>query len=111
MAVTTKNIIPRKVAELATTTQYTATSVRCIIDKLTATNTSAGNVTIDVHLCPSGGTASASNKVTSTKTIVPNEAYTFPEIVGQVLEAGGFIATACSSGTALVISAAGREIS
>ena len=40
----------------------------------------------------------------------PNETYTFPEIVGQVLANGGFISTIASAANALTIRASGREI-
>ena len=110
MSVITKNIIPRKQAENSITTQYTATGVRCIIDKLTATNISASPVTIDVYLVAPGGTASDVNRVVKTRTIVANESYTFPQVVGQILEAGGFLATNASAASALVISGSGREV-
>ena len=57
MAVSIKVLIPAKQAENAQTTQYTATNCKAIIDKFTATNTTAGNVTISVNLVTSGGTA------------------------------------------------------
>ncbi len=110
MSVTVKNIIPRKQAESAQTTQYTADSVKTIIDKFTATNTSAANVTISVNLVASGDTAGSDNLITKTRTIVPNETYTFPELIGQTLEDGGFISTIASAATSLTISASGREI-
>lgn len=110
MAVLVKNIIPRKQAENAQTTQYTAVNCKTIIDKFTATNTSASNASISVNLISSGGSASDSNLIVKTRTLVPNETYTFPELVGQCLESGGFISTLASSGSSLTISATGREI-
>jgi hypothetical protein len=41
MALTTTNIIPRKLAETAATVQYTATGVTTVIDKFTVTNTTS----------------------------------------------------------------------
>lgn len=110
MSVTPKNIIPRKYAENSITTQYTATGVRCIVDKFTATNISASPVTLDVYLVAPGGSASDANRVVKLRTLVANESYTFPSVVGQILEAGGFIATNASAASALVISASGREV-
>lgn len=110
MAVTVYNIIPRKQAENSQTTQYTATNCKTIIDKFTVTNTTAGNVTISVNLVASGGSASASNKVIDSRSISPQECYTCPELIGQVLENGGFISTIASAATSLTISASGREI-
>jgi hypothetical protein len=111
MAVTPKVLIPAKQAENSQTTQYTATAVKAIIDKFTVTNTSAGNVTLSVNLVTSGGPAGASNLILDTRTIAPDETYTCPELVGHVLEAGGFISTLASAATSLTIRCSGREIS
>lgn len=110
MAVTVKNLIPRKQAENSQTTQYTATNCKTIIDKFTVTNTSAANVTLSVNLVASGGSAGDSNLVLKAKSIAPSETYTCPELVGQTLEASGFISTLAGSATSLTISASGREI-
>ena len=111
MAVTPKVLIPAKQAENAQTAQYTATAVKAIIDKFTVTNTSAGNVTLSVNLVTVSGTAGDSNLVLDARTIVPNETYTCPELVGHVLEAGGFISTLASAATSLTIRCSGREVS
>jgi 3-deoxy-D-manno-octulosonic acid (KDO) 8-phosphate synthase len=110
MSVLVKALIPAKQAENLQTTQYTAVNCKTIIDKFTATNTSAGNVTISVNLVTSGGSAGVSNLVVDTRAIAPDETYTFPELVGQVLESGGFISTIASAPTSLTIRASGREI-
>ena len=110
MAVTPKVLIPPKQAENAQTAQYTATNARAIIDKFTVTNTSAGNETISINLVTSGGTAGADNLVIDARTIAPDETYTCPELVGHVLDAGGFISTLASAATSLTIRCSGREI-
>lgn len=110
MAVTVKNLIPRKQAENSQTTQYTASNCKTIIDKFTVTNTSASNVTLSVNLVASGGSAGDSNLVLKAKSIAPSETYTCPELVGQTLEASGFISTIAGAATSLTISASGREI-
>jgi hypothetical protein len=107
--VTVVNIVPRKLAENVQTGQYTAVNCRSAIDKFTVTNTSAGNVTFSANLVASGGSAGASNLVLSARTIAPNETYQCPELVGQIIEAGGFISTLAGTVGALVISASGRE--
>ena len=110
MAVTVKNIIPAKQAENTQTAQYTATNCKCIIDKFTVTNTNTSNETISVNLIASGGSAGNSNLIVKTRSVVPGETYLCPELVGQVLEAGGFISTLASAATSLTITASGREI-
>jgi hypothetical protein len=110
MTVIVKVLIPAKQAENAQTTQYTASNVRAIIDKFTVTNTSANNVTFSCNLVTVAGTAGVSNLIVDARSIVPDETYTCPELVGQALEAGGFISTIASAATSLTIRASGREI-
>lgn len=110
MSVLVKTLIPSKQAESSQTTQYTAINCKTIIDKFTATNTSAGNVTISVNLVTSGGSAGVSNLVVDSRAIAPGETYTFWALVGQVLEPGAFISTIASAATSLTIRASGREI-
>jgi hypothetical protein len=110
MAVNVKNIIPPKQAESSQTTQYTASNCKCIIDKFTATNTSASNVTFSVNLITPSGTAGDSNLILDSRTIFPYETYTCPELVGQVLESGGRISTLAGAATSITIMASGREV-
>ena len=111
MTVTVKVLIPAKTAEASQTTQYTASNVTTIIDKFTATNFSASSATLSVNLVTSGDTPGNQNLITKTKTLAAAEVYTFPEIVGQVLIAGGFISTIAGTATAINIRASGREVS
>lgn len=108
MTVTAKCLIESKYAENAQTAQYTASGVRAIIDKFTGYNGTAGAVTLTVSLVASGGTASADEIIVS-KSIAAGETYTFPELVGQVLNSGGFISTLASAATSIVIRVSGRE--
>ena len=110
MTVTVKVLIPAKQAENTQTTQYTASLCKTIIDKFTATNTSASVVTLSINIVTSGGSTGASNLIVDSRAIAVNETYTFPELVGQSLEAGGFISTIASAATSLTIRASGREI-
>ena len=110
MAVTIKVLLPAKQAENSQTTQYTATNAKAIIDKFTVTNTSANNVTFSCNLVTSGGSAGASNLIIDARTLVPDECYTCPELVGQALDVGGFISTIAGAASSLTIRASGREI-
>lgn len=110
MTVTAKTLVPAKVAENTQTTQYTASNVTTIIDKFTATNYSVTAATISVNLTNPSEAASTSNLVTYNKTLQPAETYTFPEIVGHVLTAGGSISTIASATLAINIRASGREV-
>lgn len=110
MTVTVLNIIPRKQAENAQTTQYTSTLCKTVIDKFTVTNTTSGNVAFSCNLVASGGSAGASNLVISSRSIAPGETYLCPELVGQSLEPSGFISTLAGAAASLTISATGRQI-
>jgi hypothetical protein len=111
MAVTARVLVPPKQLESTQTAQYTATNVRAIIDKATITNTSSSNVTVSVNLVTVSGSAANSNLIIDTRTIVPDETYLCPELVGQVLEAGSFISTIAGAATSLTMRVSGREIS
>jgi len=110
MSVTAKCLLQSKYAENSQTTQVTATGVRVIVDKFTGYNGTGGAVTLTVNLVASAGSAGASN-VKVAKSIAAGETYTFPEIVGQILNAGDFISTLASAATSIVIRVSGREVS
>jgi hypothetical protein len=104
-------LVPPKQLEATQTTQYTATSVRAIIDKATVTNTDSVARTFSVNLVTVGGSAGNSNLVIDTRTVQPDETYLCPELVGQVLAPGGFISTIASNATSLTLRVSGREVS
>ena len=110
MTVTVKVLIPAKTAENTQTTQYTATGVTTIIDKFTATNYNTAAATISVNLVTVSGSAGNTNLITKTKTLQPSEVYTFPELVGQVLNPGSFISTIAGTASAINMRVSGREI-
>lgn len=111
MAVNLKVLIPAKIAENSQTTQYTATNVIAIIDKFTATNYSASAASLSVNLVTQFDSAGNQNLIVKTKTLLPGETYTFPELVGHVLASNGFISTLASAASAINIRASGREVS
>jgi len=111
MAVNIRVLIPAKIAENTQTTQYTATNVSTIIDKFTATNYSASAATISVNLVTQFDSAGNQNLIIKAKTLLPSETYTFPELVGHVLQPSGFISTLASASSAINIRSSGREVS
>lgn len=111
MSVTNKVLIDAKYASNSLTTEYTTpTSTTAIIDKFTATNTDASSRTLDVHLVPAGGSADATNKITSGLSIAAGASVDLPEMKNHVLEAGDFISATASVASKVVIRASGREI-
>ena len=111
MAVNVKVLIPAKIAENTQTTQYTAQNVSAIIDKFTATNYSASAATLSVNLVTQFDAAGNQNLIIKQKTLLPSETYTFPELVGHVLQSGGFISTIASAASSINIRSSGREVS
>lgn len=109
MTVTSKPLVTANYAAAADTTEYTATGVRTIIDKCTAYNSDVGAQTLTVNLVPSGGAVAATNIVV-LKSLAAGETYTFPEIVGHVLESGGFISMKGSVANKIVRRVSGREV-
>lgn len=111
MSVVAQPLINAKQAENVETTQYTTPAgTRTIIDKFTGTNTTAAAANLTAKLVPSGGSPSATNTIVSAKTIAPGECYTFPELVGQVLNPGDFISTIAGTAAAITIRGSGRQV-
>ena len=110
MTTTAKCLLEAKYAESSETTQYTAgTGTRTIIDKFTGTNVTASAATLTVKIIASGGTASADETIVYQKTIAAGETYTFPEVTGQILNAGDFLSTLAGTASAIVVRMSGRE--
>lgn len=109
-SVTPKNIVPSAQITTSAATYYTApANTRCLIKKMTVTNTTAGALTYTVYLIASGGTASDSNTITSTQSIAAHTTLEVYECEGHVLEAGGFIQALGSAATSLTFRASGVE--
>ena len=111
MAVNVKVLIPAKIAENTQVTQYIAQNVSAIIDKFTATNYSAAAATISINLVTQFDSSGNQNLIIKNKTLLPSETYTFPELVGHVLQQGGFISTIAGTASAINIRSSGREVS
>lgn len=91
------------------TTLYTApTSTTTIVDKFTLTSFHTTTSVVTVYIVPAGGAVANSNAVFK-KTLAAAETYICPEVVGQILAPGDFIA-ASSSTSYTDIRASGREI-
>lgn len=92
-------------------TYYTTpANTRTIITKLTLTNTTGTPRTVDIHLIPSGGSATASNQVVDAYLVPANDQKVVYEAVGHVLEAGGFLQAVADAATAVTIIASGVEV-
>ena len=111
MTVVSKPLVTAKYAANSETTEYTTPlGTRTILDKCSGYNGTAAAASITFKLVPSGGTAGASHVIAS-KTISVGETYTFPEVVGHVLEPSGFLSIIAGTASAIVIRVSGREVS
>lgn len=110
MTVAARPLFTAQYASNSQTTMYTATGVRTIIDKFTGYNPTVGAVTLAINLVANAGSAGATNLVT-LKSLAAGETYTFPEVVGHVLESGGLISIIAGAATSIVVRASGREVS
>jgi hypothetical protein len=92
-----KPITPALVA-IAATAYYTADAglKRAIIKKLTFHNGDTVARTIIVYLGPAAGTASITNQLTETKSLLPDETWECYEAVNQSM-LGGWILEAVAS--------------
>lgn len=111
MAVVPKALIASQQLTAINATYYTATNLKTIIDKMTLTNTTAGAITVTIDLVDSGGTAGATERMISARSIAAGETYTCPEVVGHILNSGDSIQGLASAGTSITIRASGREVS
>ena len=92
MSTTLKRLVPGSQLTGAAVAYYTTpAAMRAVIRSALLVNTTGGAVVCTVHLVPSGGTAGATNCVISGYTLGNGQSYTCPELVNQVLEAGGMI--------------------
>ena len=110
MTITAKTLVPAKFVDATQVTQYTAINVTTIIDKFTATNISAAPATISVNLVTQTYSPDSSNLIVKDKSLAASETYIFPELTGQILQAGAFISTIASTASAINMRVSGREV-
>lgn len=110
MAAIGKALVSGSQISNSATTYYTATNVQSRLDKCTVCNNTAGAVTFDMWLVPSGGSSGASNQVIQDRSVNAGETYTCPEIVGQWLNAGQFVVAQASAATSLTLRISGIEV-
>ena len=110
MSVTSKPLYTAAYLGATDTPLYTAgAGVRTILDKVTAYNSDVLARLVSFNLVPNGGAVGASNMVIS-KSIAAGDTYTFPEVVGHVLEAGGVLSGVAAVASKIVVRISGREV-
>ena len=93
----------------AATYYTTPANTRTKIEACVLTNTSGANRTVTMHLVPSGGSASASNRILSAYTVNAGASYSVDEAINQVLETGGTLQALSDGATAVSLVASGSE--
>ena len=84
MAVQPIQLVAPKFAANAKTVEFTASSTaRVRVDYCAWLNTTASNVTLSIWIGPAG----ASQRI-KDKTVLPNETYLCPEVIGALLNPG-----------------------
>lgn len=106
MSLTLKRLVSGSQLTGAAATYYTApTNTKATIKSAVLTNTTGGAVACTVYLVPSAGTAGATNTLISAYNVAAGAAYTCPELINMVIEAGGTI-QALGLNVTLVVSGA-----
>jgi hypothetical protein len=110
MAVTARALVEGQIIPNANTTVYTCPlSVTTILDKVTSANYDSVARVQTVSIVASGGAVGDAYYI-AKKTFAPFETYTWPEVVGQILNPGDFISVISSNNTGVNIRISGREI-
>jgi len=81
-----------------------------IIDKFTTTNLDSVTRTILVRLVPAGETPTGVDFIVKSKQLAAGQCYLWPEIAGQMLDAGGSIRMDCDAADIVTTRASGRNL-
>lgn len=110
MTVIAKALVEGQIIPNADTTVYTAPlSVTTIIDKLTCANYDSVARVITISIVASGGSVGNAYYI-AKRTLAATETYTWPEVVGQILNTGDFVSAIASNATGVNLRMSGREI-
>lgn len=111
MATKNVRIIPGSQLTTSAAAYYTAPALtKCVLKRLSFTNTGAPAVTVTVHLVASAASASNSNMLANAHTIAGGETWDCVSAEGQVLEAGGSVQALASAATTITLIGSGVEI-
>jgi len=108
MTVTARALVEGQIIPNTDTTVYTSTQVT-ILDKVTSANYDSVSRIQTISIVAAGGSVGNAYYI-AKKTFAPFETYTWPEVVGQILNSGDFISVISSNNTGLNIRISGREI-
>lgn len=107
----TKALVDDVQIAASTTTYYTAPEgTRTRITQCSITNNDSVARTFSINIVPSGGSASATNRLIYNKTLMPEESYVPYQILGAVLEPGSTLRAIASAAGQLSFYVSGIEL-
>jgi hypothetical protein len=110
MAVIAKALAEGQIIPNADTTVYTAPGfTTTIIDKLTCANYDSVPRIIAISIVASGAAVGNAYYI-AKRTLASTETYTWPEVVGQILNPGDFVSAISSNATGINLRMSGREV-
>lgn len=110
--ITPKPLIESQYAPSTDTILYTVpANTTAIVDHFTACNSSAGAVTLTIHLVPRGGSVDNSNILTKATSLAAGATYIASEMQSQILSTGAQIVVSASAATSISVRCSGREVS
>ena len=110
MTVTAKNLVEGSIVPATDTTVYTAPSnTTTIVDKVTTANYDTVSRVVTISIVASGGSVGDAYYI-AKRTLAAKETYIWPEVVGQILNAGDYVSIIASNATGVNLRISGREI-
>ena len=101
--------VPATETEMFASPDTSTSMVGTLIDKFTTTNQDSATRTVVVKLVPPDGTPTGTEFTIKTATLTAGQCYLWPEVVGQMLAAGGSIRMDCDAANVVVTRASGRN--
>ena len=110
MAMTARRLVTSQLAASIAAVYTAPTGTKAVIKRAAFCNTTAGAITLLVHLVPPGGTVTDGNMAINDVSIGAGETYLSAELEGQVIDAGGAIHAEASTSGSLTAIISGVEI-
>jgi len=111
MATTPLTLVAAQQLSNAAATYYTSTSIKTRIEKATVTNNDTVARTVTIHIVASGGSESASNRITNARSIAAGETWHCGDLVGHIMPVDSTLRALASANTALTFMVSGSQLS
>jgi hypothetical protein len=108
MTVIAKALVEGQIIPNTDTTVYTSPDVT-ILDKCTSTNYDSVSRIQTISIVAAGGTVGNAYYI-AKHTFSSYETYTWPEVVGQILNSGDYISIISSNNTGMNVRISGRQV-